>query len=99
MSTEPSKEHGRFENLTGRMQEEFGKLTGSTKHQSEGVAHQASGTTEEAQAKQYGYFEGMADKVSGAFKSAYHSVMGDTAQQAKAEGQKAKGEAEMEANK
>ncbi|KAJ1974508.1 hypothetical protein H4R34_004693 [Dimargaris verticillata] len=99
MSTDPSKEHGRFENFTGRVQEEFGKLTGSTKQQSEGVAHQASGATEEAQAKHQGYLEGMADKVSGALKSTYHSLMGDTVQEAKAEGQKAKGEAEMEANK
>ncbi|RKP39213.1 hypothetical protein BJ085DRAFT_18658 [Dimargaris cristalligena] len=99
MSTDPSKTHGSTQASMGSAQQKVGETLGNENMQAKGAARNAQGQAEHTQAKNQGYMEGLADKVSGAVKSTFHSMTGNQTAEAADEAQRAKGAANMNINK
>ncbi|KAJ7272485.1 hypothetical protein C8J57DRAFT_1129526 [Mycena rebaudengoi] len=99
MSSDPSKASGQFHSMKGTAVEAMGNATGMTSMENSGKQEHAEGEAEVKGAQAKGMAEGMIDRAMGMKDSIVGSVMGNQAQQASGNVQKAAGEAKTEMNK
>ncbi|KAJ3178033.1 hypothetical protein HDU87_003811 [Geranomyces variabilis] len=98
MSTQPSKTHGKIEEITGSVRETVGKVTGNQSMRADGAAQSARGTAEIEGVKAANYASGALDSAGGAIKKNLGSAINNQQMQAEGAATQAKGDLKREIN-